>query len=182
MYIIPPHDGQHHMPDIPGQRSQSMQRMTKADFHPIGSTLLTACNLLISLARPPRAGALLNGWVCLQSLLWCKVAFPSGKVMLLYSFLVAVAPACMEVILYILKQKFIGICYKHQYSVTANITDRERQKQCLVGGSYGNVAAERSIHYRCRRSRAHAASGSPAGKVTKTTRAHLPLNGEVNVP
>lgn len=80
MYIIPPRDDQHHMPDIPGQHSQSMQRMTKANFHPIGSTLLTACNLLISLARPLREGAVVNRGVCLQSLLWCKVAFPSWKI------------------------------------------------------------------------------------------------------
>lgn len=97
MYIIPPHDGQHHMPDIPGQRSQSMQRMTKADFHPIGSTLLTACNLLISLARPLRAGAGVNGWCVptVPALMQSSLSLLKSYA-LLYSFLVTVAPAHME--------------------------------------------------------------------------------------
>lgn len=63
-YIIPPRHDRHHLPDIPGQRSQSMQKMTKANLHPVGSTLLTACNLLISLARPLREGAVVNRGVC----------------------------------------------------------------------------------------------------------------------
>lgn len=48
--IPPPHCDQHQMPTIPGRHSQSMLGGTKADLQPIGSTLLTACNLLMSLA------------------------------------------------------------------------------------------------------------------------------------
>lgn len=44
---------QDQMPTIPGVLSQSMLGGTMAGLQPIGSTLLTACNLLISLAAPP---------------------------------------------------------------------------------------------------------------------------------
>lgn len=59
-----PHYDQHQMLTIPGQRSQSMLGRTKADLQPIGSTLLTACNLLMSLVRPHRAGVRANRRVC----------------------------------------------------------------------------------------------------------------------
>lgn len=52
------------MPTIPGQRPQSMLGATMADRQPIGSTLLTACNLLMSLAGPERAGVRANRRVC----------------------------------------------------------------------------------------------------------------------
>lgn len=63
-FIIPQHYDQHQMLTIPGQCSQSMLGRTKADLQQIGSTLLTACNLLMSLARPHRAGVRSNRRVC----------------------------------------------------------------------------------------------------------------------
>lgn len=71
---------------IPGQRSQSMLGRTKADLQPIGSTLLTACNLLMSLVRPHRAGVRANRRVCPPSALWCKAAFFPLKVSALLYF------------------------------------------------------------------------------------------------
>lgn len=67
------------MPTIPGQRPQSMLGGTMADLQPIGSTLLTACNLLMSLAGPERAGVGANRRVCPLWLLWCRAAFPLWK-------------------------------------------------------------------------------------------------------
>lgn len=91
-----PHYDPHQMPTIPGQRSQSMLGRTKADLQPIGSTLLTACNLLMSLARPHRAGVRANRWVCPLSLLWCRAAFSLWKVLLCYISIVAAAPVCLQ--------------------------------------------------------------------------------------
>ena len=91
-----PHYDQHQMLTIPGQRSQSMLGSTKADLQPIGSTLLTACNLLMSLARPHRAGVRAERRVCPPSSLWCRAAFSLWKVLLWYIFIVDAAPVCPQ--------------------------------------------------------------------------------------
>lgn len=77
--LSPAHYDQQQMPTIPEQRSQSMLGRTKADLQPIGSTLLTACNLLMSLAGPHRAGVRANRRVRPPFLLWCRAAFSPQK-------------------------------------------------------------------------------------------------------
>lgn len=96
-FTIPCHYDQHQMLTIPGQRSQSMLGSTKADRQPIGSTLLTACNLLMWLARPQRAGVRADGGVCPPPPLWCGAAFSLWNVLPWFIPIVAAATAAAPV-------------------------------------------------------------------------------------